>query len=59
MPPCDQETIFRRTDKEKYLFFGNPCAKESLVHYLENTHLFEWTKSTPEAWAELNKNDKI
>ena len=56
MPPEDQKTIFRRIDKDRFLFTKNVVDPHSLFFYVRKINLLEWTPYTPEAWEELNKN---
>lgn len=58
MPPEDQKTIFRRVDKDKFLFTMNVIDPQSLFFYMRKINLLEWTPYTPGAWAELNALDK-
>ena len=55
MPPNDQKTIFRRMDKEKFLFTKNVADAHSLIFYVKNIDVLQWTPYTKEKWEFLNK----
>jgi len=55
MPPETQKTIFRRVDKDKFFFTKNVVDANSLIHYLNDIKLIQWTPYTEEKWKELNK----
>lgn len=55
MPPEKQKTIFRRVDKNKFLFTKNVVDDHSLIHYLKDIKLIQWTPYTDEKWNELTK----
>jgi len=55
MPPEEQKTIFRRTDKDKFMFTKNVVDAHSLIFYTRKVDVLQWTPYTPEKWEELNK----
>lgn len=55
MPPDNQKTIFRRTDKDKFFFTKNVPDAHSLTFYIRNIDVLQWTLYTPEKWKDLNK----
>lgn len=54
MPPEDQKTIFRRTDKHSFRFTKNVFDKHSLLFYIDKIGVLEWIPYDEKTWKELN-----